>query len=176
MSDEVPKSEWERFRDQGGWVAFIITVVVGDLTVMGALTALAEGGPGALDIQGAALFWKVFVVTAPLLIAAIIFVALAETGALRSGFHVIGAGALALASGAGLGAALGNETGITVAQAVATNSQTAGSSPPAIAARLMEYLIAYHVLYGWQYFVASLILGAFFGHWAARLLSRSAET
>jgi hypothetical protein len=42
-AQEPPPSDWERFNSEFGWVALVISALLGQLTVMALLTAMVEG-------------------------------------------------------------------------------------------------------------------------------------
>jgi hypothetical protein len=164
---EAPPSAWERFNSEFGWVVLVITALLGQLTVLALLTAVVEG-PGGVSLEGAQVFWQVFLVTTPLTIAAIIFFAIVFAGVISSGYHLLWAGAGGLVAGAAIGTGLGTAGNIKL-DAAYDITGGAGSSPTGLANTILWFLTAYFQLYGFQFFVASIILGAFFGKWAAWL-------
>jgi hypothetical protein len=171
MAEEAnaPASAWDRFKSEGGWLALIISALVGQATITGLLTAAVD--PPSLDIEGARLFWQVFLVTTPLTVAGVIFFGLVFAGVLNNGYHVVMAGAASLGLGLFIGTALGSTGGIDLDAAFAA---TAGNSGPAGATKtIWWYLSAYYQLYGIGYFASSILLGGFFGKWAAWLIKEA---
>lgn len=173
-AQEAPPSAWERFNSEFGWVALVISALLGQLTVMALLTAMVEG-PGGVSLEGVQLFLQVLLVTTPLTIAAIIFFALAFGNVIANGYHLLWAGVGALFGGALIGTALGSSGNIDL-DAAYDITGGAGSSPAGLANAILWFLTAYFQLYGFQFFVASIILGGFFGKWAAWLIRERVAT
>lgn len=155
---------WERFKTEGGWVALVISLILGQAGVDAILMALVE--PPSLGVEGGKLFVQVFLVTAPLATAAAIFFSILFSGEVKGGPQLVFLGLGALAAGAFVGTKLGSLGVVSLDTATILASE---SAPTAIHLNLT----AYYVLYGMQYFVSALILGGFFGRWAAELWKKN---
>lgn len=170
-ADAAVKSGWDRFRSSGGWVVLILTLIFGTATIDAVVAAVTDGP--SLDIEGAVLILQVFLLTFPFAVGVLVFTALAAAEKLKSGIHLLWAGALCLVVGAALGTALGSAGNVNLDEAAV---YVHGGGPSQLAESIWWFLTAYYQLYGWQYFVAAIVVGVFFGYWAAWLVKDKTTT
>jgi hypothetical protein len=161
----------QRFSNEAGWVALAVGVVLGTAGATEVIGALFESP--TFDAAGAVLFWQVFWVTLPFTIGAVVFSALLFADVIKSGIHLLWAGALCLVGGAMIGTAIGSAGNVDLDAAAL---QVHGGGPTGLASAIWWFLTAYYQLYGWAYFVSAMLLGLLFGKWAAWLYRERVAT
>jgi hypothetical protein len=164
MAGEEQPSPGKRFSNEAAWVALVIGVILGTAGATEAVGALFESP--TFDAEDAVLFGQVFWVTLPFTIGAVVFSALLFADAIKSGIHLLWAGALCLVGGAAFGTAIGSAGNVDLE---AAGLQVQGGGPTGLAKTIWWFLTAYYQLYGWAYFVSAVLLGVLFGKWAAWL-------
>lgn len=152
----------ERFSKELAWVALGIGVLLGNAGAVKLVQALSEGP--SFGAEDAETLLQVFLVTLPLTIGAVLFCALAFSDHLGSGQQPIFILIACLAGGAAIGTVVGSVGAVDLGDA-ATWEGGFFRIP-------WTFLTAYYQLYGFGYFFSSILLGVFFGKWAAWLATR----